>query len=246
MSSKTCREMRRQIDELDQGHEPNAQIAAHLISCPACAAFRNERSALRSLVGSLEPVVAPADFDMRLRARIAATRTAESQPFFVRLIGVPAIAMAAVVVLAVGTTVLISQWNSTPPAGVTAEKQTSAPTGDQGATAPPVKSSQPAPLVASRNDEPPVDKPQSFPGKRNRPPVRGNVGARDYSLIAARSVRPGDGEPFVNAPSQRVEVSLEDDQGTKRKLSLPPVSFGSQSLVNNRVPVSYSSNSRIW
>ena len=243
MNGKTCREMRRQIDELDLGQDPNAQIAAHLISCPACAAFRNERAALRSLVGSLEPVAAPADFDMRLRARIAATRTAEQQPFFARLIGVPAIAMAAVVVLAVGTTVLISQRNSTPSTGLTAHQEPAAPTGDRVATVAPAKSSDSAQLVASGKDQPPVDKPQSFSGKRNRQPAR-SVVSRDQAVMAANTVRQGDEESFV--PSKRVEVSLEDDQGTKRKISLPPVSFGSQSLVNNRIPVSYSSNSRIW
>jgi hypothetical protein len=244
MNSKTCREMRRQIDELDLGQEPNAQIADHLISCPACAAFRNERSALRGLVASMEPVVAPADFDMRLRARIAATRTAEQQPFFARLIGVPAIALAAVVVLAVGTTVLISQRNSTPTTEVTAQQQPVAPTGDQVAT-PPIKSSKgsdPGSLIAS-GKEPPVGKAQSFSGNRGRRTARSG-GSRDQAVMAANSVRQGDEESFV--PSRPVEVSLEDDQGTKRKLSLPPVSFGSQSLVNNRVPVSYSSNSRIW
>jgi hypothetical protein len=48
----------------------------------------------------------------------------------------------------------------------------------------------------------------------------------------------------VNAPSKRVVVSLEDDNGAKRKISLPPVSFGAQSLVDNRIPVNY--NGRVW
>jgi hypothetical protein len=246
MNSKTCREMRRQIDELDPGQEPNKHISAHLANCPACAAFRHERSELRSLVGSLEPVVAPADFDMRLRARIAASRTPE-QPFFARLIGVPAIAMAAVVVLAVGVTVLISQRNSNSPVNTTAEKQTPvAPTGNDVATATPVQSASDSTgvMVATSGNEPPVDKVQSSPGKKIRAVRTG--GSRDYSFAAAQVVKQGDGDPFVNAPSKAVEVSLEDDQGTKRKLSLPPVSFGSQSLVNNRVPVSYSQTSRIW
>jgi len=33
------------------------------------------------LVGALEPVVAPADFDVRLRARIARERETHQQPF---------------------------------------------------------------------------------------------------------------------------------------------------------------------
>jgi hypothetical protein len=71
------------------------------------------------------------------------------------------------------------------------------------------------------------------------------VRSQDYSVLPADSVRQGD-QAYVNAPSKPVVFALEDERGTKRKISLPPVSFGSQSLVDNRVPVSYTGNSRIW
>ena len=70
-------------------------------------------------------------------------------------------------------------------------------------------------------------------------------GQQDYSVLPADSIRQGD-QAYVNAPSKPVVFALEDERGTKRKISLPPVSFGSQSLVDNRVPVSYTGNSRIW
>jgi hypothetical protein len=82
---------------------------------------------------------------------------------------------------------------------------------------------------------------KSFTGRRNR--VRSG-GSTDYGLSAANSVKASDS--FVDAPSKPVVVSLEDNNGAKRKISLPPVSFGAQSLVDNRVPVSYTGNSRVW
>jgi hypothetical protein len=51
---------------------------------------------------------------------------------------------------------------------------------------------------------------------------------------------------FVDAPSKPVVLSLEDDRGTTRKISLPAVSFGAQNLVDNRVSVNYPANSRVW
>ena len=41
-------------------------------------------------------------------------------------------------------------------------------------------------------------------------------------------------------------VSMEDDRGATRRISLPPVSFGAQRLVDNHIPVSSTSNSRSW
>jgi len=71
MRSLECRVTRQQIDELELGERPSERATAHLSLCAGCRDFRSERNELRQLVGSLESVVAPADFEMRLRARIA-------------------------------------------------------------------------------------------------------------------------------------------------------------------------------
>src|SRR5260370_2077456 len=65
-----CRATRQEIDE--GGGRLSAQALRHAASCAQCLAFQNERARLRELLTSLEPVTAPADFDFRLRARIAA------------------------------------------------------------------------------------------------------------------------------------------------------------------------------
>jgi len=242
MNSNTCRHARREIDELEIGQQPGEQTMAHMAVCPACSQFRSERANLRELIGGLEPVVAPADFDMRLRARIAREgAVADRQPFFSRLIGVPAIAMAAVVVMAIATVVWVGQKNDqsttatqTAPASKTDQVATN--TGNQSVTVAPVTTNdsvEGSDIVAGGKG--------SFSGRRNR--VRSG-GSRDYGVIGVETVRQNDS--FVNAPSKPVVVSLEDNNGTKRKISLPPVSFGAQSLVDNRIPVSYTGNGRVW
>ena len=91
------------------------EAEAHAATCAECAAFHDERFRLRELVGALEPVVAPADFDVRLRARIARERDSHKQPFIFRFImSTPAIAVAAVLVMVVGTIVFMNQRNRTP------------------------------------------------------------------------------------------------------------------------------------
>src|ERR1044072_2216721 len=243
MNSKTCPHARREIDELEIGQSLSEFTTAHLASCAPCAQFRSERASLRELIGGLKPVVAPADFDMRLRARIARDRAgAEPQPFFARFIGMPAIAAASVAVLAVSLAVIwVGQSNRTTTAVV---QNPPAQSAGQSRAETAVQSS---PAVADNSgrsvSKENVAVVKSFTGRRNKSSAR-SVGATDYALTSARSIRSNDS--FVDAPSKPVVVSLDDNNGAKRKISLPPVSFGAQSLVDNRIPVSYTGNSRVW
>lgn len=243
MNSKTCRHARQEIDESEIGQALSEVTTAHLASCAPCAQFRSERASLRELIGGLEPVVAPADFDIRLRARIARDRAgAEPQPFFARFVGMPAIAAASVAVLAVALAVIwVGQRNNQTTAVV--QSPPAQPAG-QGRTETVVQSAP----VSADSSAGPVSKEnvavvKSFTGRRNRPSGR-SAGTTDYGLSAANTVRSNDS--FVDAPSKPVVVSLEDNNGAKRKISLPPVSFGAQSLVADRVSVSYTGNSRVW
>jgi hypothetical protein len=244
MNSNTCRHARREIDELEIGQSPGETTTAHLASCAACAQFRSERASLRELIGGLEPVVAPADFDMRLRARIARDRAgAEPQPFFARFIGMPAIAAAAVVVMAVSIAVIwVGQRNSQPTTAVVQNAPASSVA--QGGTEPAIQS---VPASAAVSDTTGGNENVAVTGNTGKG-FAGRVkkarsgGATDYALRAANSVKANDS--FVDAPSKPVVVSLEDNNGAKRKISLPPVSFGAQSLVDNRIPVSYTG--RVW
>jgi hypothetical protein len=68
-----CEKCKIEIEERDLRRERLSDAAtAHVASCASCRVFGEERLALRRLIGGLEKVSAPADFDFRMRARIAA------------------------------------------------------------------------------------------------------------------------------------------------------------------------------
>src|SRR5207302_3289625 len=111
MKRRECRHVRREIDVSELNLRLSDQAQADVASCPSCREFRDERTRLRQLVGSLEPVTAPADFDVRLRARIAAERQRPARaslwPHF--LLSTPAMAAAAVIVMLAASIVWFSQ-----------------------------------------------------------------------------------------------------------------------------------------
>src|SRR4028119_525229 len=70
-----CQKCKNEIEERDLRRESLSDAAeAHLSACADCRVFGAERLALRRLVGGLEKVSAPADFDFRMRARMVAER----------------------------------------------------------------------------------------------------------------------------------------------------------------------------
>ena len=245
MKSLECRVTRQQIDELELGERPSERATAHLSLCAGCRDFRAERNELRQLVGSLESVVAPADFEMRLRARIAREQSPSQEPFFARLIRTPALAAAALFVMVGGTLVWVAQRDIEPSTPLATVQQPS-PVAKASDSAVTTSAPTDAADDAAEANTSPVEGAQTVSSgtiRKNRPGSRGH--SQDYSVLPGDSVRQGD-QAYVNAPSKPVVFALEDERGTKRKISLPPVSFGSQSLVDNRVPVSYTGNSRIW
>lgn len=254
MNRQKCRVTRQEIDQSELNHGLSDQTLGHLASCASCSQFRDERTKLRELVGDFEPVTAPADFDVRLRARIAAQRQGNGyRPFFERFaVGTPAIAVAALVIMGVASVVWFTQRN--PNEGATVSTQDNRATTTQ-----PDK-----PIVdAGKGEEKRADDvvspdhhgPARSDNASSSRPVKAKAtqppGSRgksvDSALRAADVIRQNrnPGEVSLNAPDKPMVFSMQDDRGMTRKFSLPPVSFGSQRLVDNRLPVS-STNTRIW
>jgi hypothetical protein len=255
MTLKKCRVTRREIDQSELNQPLGDQVRAHLASCAPCREFRDERARLRELVGSLEPVTAPADFDVRLRARIATQRQSNARrPFLAGFsVSTPALAVAAVVIMCAASIVWFAQRN-----------RNQAPTvvsGTPGPMTPPkdnskVVSQETRPTLAAGTNPMGVTKgmirDRSFSsrvtGRKAIQPVlakgTGNL-SRDFSVAPARSIKQSNtnaGEVSLSAPVKPLVVSLEDDRGATRKISLPPVSFGSQRLIDNLA----STTARIW
>ena len=246
---------RREIEQSDLNQRLSEQALVHVESCLPCREFHAERARLRELVGSLEPVAAPGDFDLRLRARIAAERqTSARGSFFTRFaVSTPAIAVAALIVMLAASIVWFAQRgrnqaSTTASVSPGAIDQTPAPADKSAATG---KESSP-PVVAGTNSPATTLTARASRG-RDRNPFREVSGrsavsrravapATDFYVTGADSIRQG--EVSFSAPVKPLVVSMQDVRGAKRRISLPPVSFGSQRLVDNRVPV--SSNSRSW
>jgi hypothetical protein len=256
MNGKECRATRREIDESELNQRLSNQALSHVAVCSACRDFRAERASLRELVGSLEPVAAPGDFDLRLRARIANERGQARPPFIFRFVtSTPAIVAAALVVMLATSLVWFAQRNknqqapaiaATPPsAGAAVSSTGSEPTG-----------------LASNGTAKSEDVPDASTESKSGGQSRGVNSSRatnskaalvsststDYAVSKAESIKQLEqraGEVSLSAPLRPLVVSMQDDRGATRKISLPPVSFGAQRLVDNRIPVS-STNSRSW
>ncbi len=243
MTNRECRNTRREIDELELGHRPSVQTTTHLAACVACQQFQAERTSLRELVGSLEPVVAPPDFDLRLHARIAAEKyDKRRQPFFARLISTPALAAAALFVIVAGSVVWISRRPSAPV--VTPNKPEVAKNN-----VPNVSSTvnQPNSVGATPVSDEGKDVATVGPTKTiHRSRGTRAVTSEDLLSRGADSVPQTDlDQAYV--PNRPVEFALQNESGQTRKISLPPVSFGAQNLVGtNRRDVNYSPSSRVW
>jgi hypothetical protein len=250
MSGNICREVRREIDQSELRQTLSENSEAHLAACASCATFRNERARLRELVGGLQPVTAPPDFEMRLRARIAREQDVPRQQFIFRFVmSTPAIVVATILVVTVGATVFISQRNV---------RQSPAVAGNGN---PPVNPAPAAPAVAKEIVPEPVqtlvpaganDKPNRLTGgTRNLPktssPVNSGFDVNDFAVRNAPPVMMTDrnGEVSLTAPVRPMVVTMYDEHGNARQIQLPPISFGAQRLTDSRTQVSMT-NTKDW
>jgi len=253
MNAKDCRTVRREIDTSELGQRLSQPVEMHVATCAACAKFRTERAELRDLVGSLKPVAAPADFDMRLRARIARDRDVQARrPFIFRVVlTTPAIAFAALLVIAVASIVWISQRSRTTnqPTASLSQKNENATVPNSSSTVPVTGVQAKEPVVATgtspRKQKPLNESPRNVAKTiTGTPPV---PRVSDFSTTSAQSFRQTAdraGEVSLTAPSKPMVVSVKDANGATHKILLPPISFGAQRL-DNRTPVSMT-NRKDW
>lgn len=277
MTTNCCRTTRREIDEATPGDRLSGQALEHIAVCAPCAAFREERSALSELVGSLEAVDAPPDFDFRLRARLAAAK-GSGRPRFRELAlapGTTAMVAVGLLVAIIGAFYFRQQTRivdqSAPRAGVVARAVSTGSSASRtetvGSQNPNEASSAgakgertPAPVMARRRPgNGGARGSESATGRTRSFPKSSGITSRDFSQLPAVTMRRNDAStpsgssspsasiPLAAAPGPLV-VSVRDDRGTMRTISLPPVSFGAQELVQSAkraAPASQAAR-RVW
>jgi hypothetical protein len=256
MNGKECRSTRREIDESELNQQLSNQARAHVALCVACRDFRAERTSLRHLVGSLEPVTAPGDFELRLRARLARERQGHSrQPWISSLvIGTPAITVAALVVITAVSLVWLANRNANQGPEIARVPNKEVPVVPlQPTLAVNQEETGQVPVdVAHPNDDGKprqVSKVVNVPRGNNGRPSSPDLKTVDYGVSPAESIRQIEqraGEVSLSAPLKPMVVSMEDDRGATRRISLPPISFGAQRMTDNRTQASFSPNSRSW
>lgn len=240
MRDKQCEVIRRELEELTLNEEFSAGTVAHMRGCADCREFQRQQTKLRQIVGSLGTVNAPADFDFRLRARLAAD--SESSGVHYWSYAVRGLATVAVlVVFGVGATI-VWQRVRTEAEGPVAQDQGAPQQHVQPAQAvtqvpvEPNRTEEPA-RSGLRNENPVVA--DNTPSRRNparsaafktRVPIatleRSSTGATVYPItqpaLDSTTVFP------IEASLQSVKVSLDDGRGNARTISFPTVTFGSQ------------------
>lgn len=230
---------------------------SHLGACAACRTFRDERLALRRLVGELEQVAAPLDFDFRLRARMASERGARRSRFgWLNFSPTPTSwSLAGCLALAVAASLYFSQ----PPPGLLAPPSEQTPLvaanlrpqviDEKPADLPPSTvevaqsdvelpgKSAPAPrrqtLTAGRVERMPVEVARAEPRVEdsNAPSLLGSP-VRYSANDAGVSANTGALIPVqLSVPERPLQVLLTDTSGESRTISVDPVSFGSRDVI---------------
>jgi hypothetical protein len=258
MKKHDCKAIRQEIDEANLDARLTLEASEHLGQCDECRRFHNDRRRLRSLMAELEMVGAPADFDFRLRARLAREKPSNGSGLL--LAARPIAALALLILIAVVAVVVkrgMSPVSYPPPVSKATPKE-SGPTVNE------VKSATPTGSVASSKDDagqnvatgndsqrvpvsphnagaPRKIAAQKTPSNTAANPPR--LGIRESAGTAATMITPDSPGTLVLVPiyPRSFKFSVDNGRGGARTISLPPVSFGSQRLLAREasfVPVS--------
>lgn len=256
MKAVNCKSVWLEIEASDPGREPDNRTKEHLQTCTGCQLAFEKELKLRRLVGSLGTVPAPPDFDFRLRARLATERSAKKSWALggMSLVS-PSLALATVVLL-LGAVFLVRSLNTPSDDQVTtvqkdngAKQATPGAVSDAQPIVPEVGAGDTARNLTSGVIRKPSKRTRSHQGSS----IAGNsvTTSKDFSNTAAEVVqrtetREQTGFP-IDGSSDSLKLSLDDEAGISRTISLPRVSFGSQQLVAGESPVLVKTSAKgVW
>lgn len=253
MSKTDCRNVRREIEDTATGELLSAPARAHVSDCSICATFGNEQDKLKEMVASLGTIEAPADFDFRLRARLATSRASRRDPWSGGGFGIRSVAFASLVLLLGFIVVLVSLRSrnnelaligeANQPASTTSEVPAQINKKDRDEQSP--KAQIEVAVAPAVDGSPSVDVQSSARNVSRRAgrslsqyatARNGRIKATDLSATAAPLLRPtetalGSSVFPLGTSYQSLKVSVDDGRGSPRTISLPRVSFGSSRVL---------------
>jgi hypothetical protein len=238
MKETKCEAVRRELEELMLGDECSVSATQHLRDCGDCREFHQKQTKLRQIVGSLGTVQAPADFDFRLRARLA--NESGSAGFHLRSLqwsfANKGFAAAAMLLLFVGGAVYVSTIIDKPAEKRVAEQRNEPVQPAPNPTEEKTIVQDPAPVVALDNA------PHRVKGERRVPQrTRPSFATVDFGSERAPVISNSQKAPIfpIDASLQSLRFSFDDGRGNARTISVPTITFGSQRVlpgVNNFTP----------
>jgi hypothetical protein len=266
----SCKKFRVEIEEAGQGATLGAAAAKHTATCASCRALRADREALRALVAELARVDAPADFEFRLRARMARTEEA-THTFSLRRAFVPGaawLAVAGCLVLALGVFVHFHQPQN--------QSQQIASSGTDSTGTVAVKKTPPAEEATPRDGNEPTnisDVATTDKVNRNRvasrltrAPRAGKfvlpndaveeiAGAQPAATqLESHSLESKSSPIYIGSPiplpvttqERRLEALFKDMRGAQRVVAVDPVTFGARERTPQRASMKTVSSSGVW
>ena len=267
----TCEAYRAAIEEsAGRVAARGGALGAHLGECAACREFGREREALLGLLGGLASVAAPADFEFRLKARMARQRSADKS-LLRRFRLAPGLAAGAVAACLLAASALYLRAPQTAHEPVAAR-----PAANASHTPPEADQPKPAEVadinhraeVKVENDSvrPPVrgeDRPAlsvAAAGRRSSAPRSRRATREDtFGVRAATVIDGGDARQLAEAEAPRavalrtspetLRVLLRDERGGSQVLPMRSVSFGAQGPVGRdarAVRASYADKEGVW
>ena len=234
MRENNCEVVRRELDELTMGEACSTAATEHLRDCASCREFYEQQTKLRQIVRSLGTVEAPADFDFRLRARLAqGNGSVVYWPFARRGLAVAAMVMLFVI----GAVVVRNMMNRPAAVNNVAQQQPQTPVHREVAPPAAKEEKKPEQTIAGINQKSPVIIQRD--GGRSRSDFSKRPMATKDSTFGVAKVING-AQPVgisaafpIDASPQTFTVSLDDGRGNARTISVPTISFGSQRIVQS-------------
>ncbi|HET6891198.1 MAG TPA: hypothetical protein VFH31_08870 [Pyrinomonadaceae bacterium] len=267
MRTTNCKSVCREIDESNIGQDLSSVAREHVQSCEHCRSFYDGRRELRLMLGSLETVAAPSDFEFRVRARLANNEGTRSGFFFGnRSWGIP-VATVATLVLLLGAgfafrTLTGSDGGTTAGHSENPRTEHTTPNTDQ----PKTKTTGSESISAGNEDAKKTDQIRSNVIRELKPIIKsskgtvaaqrtsGKLATQDFSILGASVVKQSDSvasretSPVfaVETSSEPLKVSLDFETGASRTISLPTLSFGSQRTIAGSNALVKTSTKGVW
>jgi hypothetical protein len=247
-----CKAYREEIEELAGVGRLSTEARAHVNACARCRGLEEERGSLRRLVRGLEKVEAPADFEFRLRARLASSRGGGRGNPLRPVYGFASIAVAALF-LFVSASLYVRQVRQTESESARRQAATKAVAAKADAPGQGTGHGEGVGTGSAGSDLAGVSGPERSNIPRRKAQSSARASYPTHAREAAQKVRPdvagaqnsltaavkGAGvinrSPTLSIPvatsAESLRVVLRDESGASRVVPMRSVSFGSQELI---------------